>query len=145
MLSFTPMRMGWQIAGYGVALALCALLLEWLDLRHASRALSRETYVLIVALLFAGIGIWVGIRLTPARTEGPFEPNEAAIRQLGISPREREVLALLAAGHSNKEIARLLAISPNTVKTHVAALIAKLEASRRTQAIERARSLAILP
>lgn len=139
------MQMGWQIAGYGVALALTALLLEWLDIRAAARAMSQETYVLIVALLFAGIGIWVGKQLTTAQRAEPFEPNEAAIRQLGISAREREVLCLIAEGHSNKEIARLLAISPNTVKTHVAALMAKLDASRRTQAIERARSLAILP
>jgi ATP/maltotriose-dependent transcriptional regulator MalT len=64
---------------------------------------------------------------------------------LGISSRELEVLALLAAGASNKEIARRLEVSPNTVKTHVTKLFAKLEASRRTEAIQRARELGIIP
>jgi DNA-binding CsgD family transcriptional regulator len=66
------------------------------------------------------------------------------MRYLGISARENEVLELLAAGHSNKEIARLLGISPNTVKTHVASLMGKLDATRRTQAIQKARALEIL-
>jgi len=90
------------------------------------------------------LGIWAGARLTGRPPAAPFEPNEKALRYLGISGREREVLELLAAGHSNKEIARLLGISPNTVKTHVAALLGKLEVTRRTQAIRKARALQIL-
>ena len=51
----------------------------------------------------------------------------------------------LADGQSNKEIARTLAISPNTVKTHIARLYAKLEVNGRVQAIEAARSLHLIP
>ena len=63
---------------------------------------------------------------------------------LGISGREREVLELLAAGRSNKEIARQLEVSPNTVKTHVARLFEPLQAKRRTDALNKARELGIL-
>lgn len=54
------------------------------------------------------------------------------------------MLELLAAGRSNKEIAAELSVSPNTVKTHVAKLFGKLEVSRRTEAILRARELGML-
>lgn len=50
-----------------------------------------------------------------------------------LSPREREVLALVTEGHSNKAIAETLYVSPNTVKTHVAALLTKLEVDTRVQ------------
>ena len=129
---------------YGSALAVLALLVEWMDWRHATRSLPTAAYVVAVALLFAAIGAWLGNRLTP-RPRGPFAPNMAALATLGISEREREVLALLAEGCANKVIARRLAISPNTVKTHVARLFEKLEVESRTQAIDRARSLELLP
>ncbi|WP_088309202.1 response regulator transcription factor [Novosphingobium sp. B 225] len=130
---------------YGGALAALALLVEWMDFRHQSRAWSTSLYVLCVALLFAGLGIWLGNRLTPRARTGPFQRNRAALTSLGISPRECDVLDLLAAGHSNKVIARRLAISPNTVKTHLARLFEKLEAQSRTQAIAKARSLDLVP
>ncbi len=130
---------------YGGALAALALLVEWMDFRHASRAWSTSFYVVCVALLFAALGIWLGNRLTPRARAGPFTRNHAALASLGISPRECEVLDLLAEGHSNKVIARRLAISPNTVKTHLARLFEKLEAQSRTQAIARARSLDLVP
>lgn len=130
---------------YGLALAGGALLLEWLDHKHAVREWSTELYIGAVAVLFVALGIWVGNRLT-ARRHGPvFERNVAAIRSLGISDRECEVLDLLASGAANKVIARRLGISPNTVKTHVARLFEKLEAQNRTEAIHKARALDILP
>lgn len=130
---------------YAAALALAAAALEWLQYRHAVRAFSTEIYVGLVAIAFVALGIWVGRRLTPAPRRAVFERNEAAIRSLGLSPRECEILALLASGQSIKEIARTLAISPNTVKTHVARVYEKLEVDRRVQAIEKARWLALIP
>jgi DNA-binding NarL/FixJ family response regulator len=56
-----------------------------------------------------------------------------------LTDREREVLELLARGHSNAEIARHLAISPKTVRNHVSNVFAKLQVSDRAQAIIRAR------
>ncbi|MBN8483971.1 MAG: response regulator transcription factor [Sphingomonadales bacterium] len=132
------------ILTYGAALAALALLTQWLDWRHETRGLATSLYVLCVALLFAGLGIWLGNRLAP-RPRGDYRRNQAALASLGISPREVEVLDLLAEGHSNKVIARQLEISPNTVKTHVARLFEKLEAQTRTEAIHKARMLDLLP
>ena len=133
-----------HILSYAAALAALALMVEWMDWRHTTRAWSTSFYVLCVAVLFAALGIWLGNRLTP-RPRGVFERNEQAIAELGISPREVEVLDLLAEGYANKVIARQLDISPNTVKTHVARLFEKLDAQSRTQAIRAARALELLP
>jgi DNA-binding CsgD family transcriptional regulator len=130
---------------YGLALAAGALLLEWLDYKHAVREYSTEFYIAMVAIVFIALGIWVGNRLTARPRRPGFERNSAAIKSLGISERECEVLDLLASGAANKVIARQLGISPNTVKTHVARLFEKLEASNRTEAIHKARVLEILP
>jgi DNA-binding NarL/FixJ family response regulator len=130
---------------YGLALAGGALLLEWLDYKHAVRAWSTQLYVGIVAIIFIALGIWVGSRLTAKPRSPDFERNMAAIHSLGISGRECEVLDLLASGAANKVIARQLGISPNTVKTHVTRLLEKLEAGNRTEAINKARALEILP
>ncbi|WP_166040637.1 LuxR C-terminal-related transcriptional regulator [Sphingosinicella sp. YJ22] len=131
---------------YAVALALAVALLNWLEYRYLARAFTLEIYVALVAAAFVGLGIWAGIKLTPRRVpDGPFLRNEAAIRSLGLSPREVEILGALALGESNKEMARRLGISPNTVKTHIARVYEKLEVQRRVQAIEKARMLALIP
>ena len=108
------------------------------------RTLTPEFYVVLIALAFTGLGIWAGYRLTPRTVAPAFERNEAALRTLGVTEREVKVLELLAGGSSNKEIARQLEISPNTVKTHIASLFAKLDVQRRTQAIQKARELGLL-
>ena len=130
---------------YGVALAVLAFLLDWLQFRHMMFMHFVDVYVIGIALVFAGLGVWVGTQLTPVRAGLPFERNVRAIISLGISARECEVLELLAAGHPNKMIARRLTISPNTVKTHVARIYEKLDVASRTQAISKARDLEILP
>lgn len=129
---------------YGVALAALAFVIEWLDYKHATHAWTTEFYIGCIAILCIAMGIWVGNRLT-ARPRSTYTRNDAAIASLAISAREIEVLDLLAAGHANKVIARRLDISPNTVKTHIARLFEKLEVASRTQAINRARELDILP
>ena len=106
---------------------------------------STEIYVAIIALLFTALGALVGHRLTATTARGIFERNVQAIDYLGISKRECEVLELLALGHSNREIAEALFVSPNTVKSHLGRLYEKLEVSRRTQAIQKARTLRIIP
>jgi DNA-binding NarL/FixJ family response regulator len=130
---------------YSAILAAAALGLEWLQYRYLVRTYSFEVYVALIALAFLGLGIWAGARLfrrVPAVAR--FEPNTRVQQTLGISERELEVLELLAAGRSNKEIAGRLGVSPNTVKTHVAKLFGKLEVGRRTEAIRRARELGVL-
>ncbi len=150
------------ILSYAAVLALAAFGLEYIDYRHSVRKLSTELFVLLIALGFTVLGIWVGHRLTspvaPTKAAAAVDtsPNAtlnsapditqsdpagltAAASALGISQREHEVLTLLVAGQSNKEIARTLSISPNTVKTHVSRLYEKLGVARRTQAVKQAR------
>ncbi len=130
---------------YAIALALTVTGLEWLEYRYVTRTFSTEIYIVLLAAGFAGLGLWAGHRLTRRRVQPTFERNDAAIRSLGLTPREYEILELLAAGRSNKEIARQLEISPNTAKTHIASVFQKLEVQRRTQAIHKARELALIP
>ncbi|NJM24997.1 MAG: response regulator transcription factor [Bacteroidia bacterium] len=96
------------------------------------------------------MGIWVGLRLTRKRQAQPppagvFQRDAAALTTTGISKREFEVLELMAQGHTNQEIADKLFVSLNTVKTHSANLFVKLEVSRRTQAIRKAKQLHLIP
>ncbi len=131
---------------YALALAVALVALEWLQARYAVRAVSPELYIGVLALAFTALGLWAGRKLTPRHAPaGPFERNHAAIRALGLTARECEILALLASGRSNKELARALGISPNTVKTHVARLYEKLGVDRRIRAVEEARALALIP
>ena len=82
----------------------------------------------------------------PTRAATPHSSaTTPPIRSLGLTPRECEILGLLASGQSTKEMARQLGISPNTVKTHVARVYEKLEVQRRIQAIHKARELALIP
>jgi len=130
---------------YGTVLAGGAFLLSWLDIQFHTRSLGADIYVLLIAMLFAGLGIWVGLRLTRQRAAQSFEKNDAALRSLEITDREYSVLELIAAGQSNKEIARSLGISPNTVKTHSSHLFRKLDANKRTEAVFKARRLELIP
>ena len=130
---------------YALALAVAAAGLEWLRFRHATRLLPTELYVGLIAIGFIALGLWLGFRLTPTPRREQFVRNDAAIRSLGLSPRECEILEMLASGASNKELARALGISPNTVKTHIARVYEKLDVDRRISAVEEARRLALIP
>jgi DNA-binding NarL/FixJ family response regulator len=133
------------ILAYGLALAAIAAFLEWIEYRYFVRLLRTEIYVALVAVVFVALGAWVGNRLTSrARGEG-FELNLKAVASLGLTPREWEVLARLAKGQSNKEIARALGSSPNTVKTQAASIYAKLGVAGRGKAVDAARALALVP
>ena len=101
--------------------------------------------MVVIALGFAALGIWVGNRLTRRKQPPGFAKNVQVLKSLGISDREYDVLVLLAEGRTNREIAEGLYISLNTVKTHLTRLYEKLEVSRRTQAIGKAKSLRLIP
>ena len=130
---------------YAVALASAAFLLEWLEYQYVIRSIPTELYIIVLAVGFMMLGLWLGRQLTPGPKPETFQPNEAAASALGLTSRERDVLTLMAEGQSNKEIARSLNISPNTVKTHVSNLYTKLEVAKRTQAVRKAQSLALIP
>ena len=121
---------------------------------------SIEIYGGIVAALFATLGIWLGLKLTrtketvivrevpvevPVRRSEPFVVNDARREQLGITPRELEILAAIAEGLSTREIAEKLFVSENTVKTHSSRLFEKLNAKRRTQAVQIAKEAGLIP
>jgi DNA-binding CsgD family transcriptional regulator len=133
---------------YGLALAGLVFLLKYLEYRLIVHDLSIEFYVGLVALFFTGLGIWAGLKLTRKQVVmvGPeFILNEPELQRLGISKREHEVLELMAKGLSNQEIADKLFVSLNTIKTHSSNLFLKLEVSRRTQAVQRAKELRLIP
>lgn len=124
---------------------------RWLVVEH-----SVELYGAVVGAVFAATGIWLGRRLTTPTvriverrvevpTSGPFVRNEAQVTALGITPRELEMLELIAEGLSTREIANRVHVSENTVKTHASRLFEKLGARRRTQAVQRGKELGIIP
>src|SRR6185369_5024743 len=135
---------------YGIAMAVLLGLLKLVEYQYFVRDIPLEFYVGTIAVLFTGLGIWAGLRLTRPKVieveiGGPFERDDEAVRRLGISKREFEVLELIAAGLSNQEIANRLFVSTSTVKTHVSNVLTKLDASRRTEAIANAKRLRIIP
>jgi len=139
---------------YSLALAALVFVLKFLEYRFIIRDLSLEFYMGVIALLFTIVGIWLGLKLTRKKvivhvSQPPvrdvFQIDEKMLQQTGISKREYEVLELMAKGLSNQEIADKLFVSLNTIKTHSSNLFVKLDAKRRTQAIERAKQLRLLP
>jgi len=134
-----------QVLLYGLFLAAGTIALQWIDYLRIVRTQSTDLILFGVAAAFLALGLFVGARVLRPAKPRPFDGNPQAQASLGISARERTVLEALAAGRSNKEIARDLAVSPNTVKTHVARLFEKLGVNRRTEAIARARELGLLP
>lgn len=143
---------------YSVLLALLLFLLKWLELRLLIMHHAFEIYAGIIAVLFTGLGIWLALKLAKPRVQTmvvekevyinhthPFILNEEALTRLGISPRELEVLQLMANGLSNQEIAARLFVSLNTVKTHSARVFEKMEVKRRTQAVEKGKRMGLIP
>lgn len=124
---------------------------RWLVVEH-----SIEIYGGLVAAMFAGLGIWVGLKLTrhaqtvvvrevPVPVAADFVRDQRKLEALGITPRELEILELIAAGLSNREIANRVNLSENTVKTHSSRVFDKLGARRRTQAVQLGKALRLIP
>ncbi len=130
---------------WALVLAVGAFTLEWLQSRYLLHALAWEPYVALIGVSFAAGGIWLGWRLNARAAPAPFARNAAAVAALGLTGQEMRVLDQIAAGLSNKEIARALGLSPNTVKTHVSNIFAKLGVRRRTEAIGKAHDLLLIP
>lgn len=141
----TPARRHRTVLVYGLCLAAGAFALRWLEYQYTIRLFTREAYIALIAVAFTVLGVWVGHRLTRRQPPAPFERNGKALEYLGVTDREYEVLTLLAIGNSNREIAEQLFVSPNTVKTHLGSLYGKLEVSRRTQAVRKAKELRLIP
>ena len=142
---------------YAIAMALLLFLLRWLEFSFLIFSQQDELYIGLIAVLFLLFGIWVSTKIRKPKVEtivvekeirvpiDTFVLNETELQQRNISKRELEVLSLMAQGFSNQEIAEQLFVSLNTIKTHSAKLFEKLEVKRRTQAIEMAKKLQLLP
>jgi len=134
---------------YGAAMAALIGLLKYVEYQYFVRDIPLEFYIGLVAVMFTALGIWAGLRLTRPKivvaSGTEFELDEANLRKLGISKREYEVLELISEGLSNQEIADRLFVSVSTVKSHTANLFSKLDARRRTQAIQRAKEMHLIP
>ena len=124
---------------------------RWLVVEH-----SIEIYGGLVAAVFTTVGIWLGLSLT-RHTEtvvlrevlvpapAIFVRDHDKVTSLGLTARELEILELIAAGLSNKEIAGRLFVSENTVKTHLSRVFDKLGAKRRTQAVQLGKEQRLIP
>jgi two-component system, NarL family, response regulator LiaR len=141
---------------YGLVGGLLIFLLKVVEYRFLVIEHSIEIYGGLVAALFAGLGIWLGLKLTRNKEKivirevsvaaaERFTLNEARLAELGITPRELEILGLIARGLSNREIAEQLFVSENTVKTHSSHLFDKLSARRRTQAVQLGKEFGLIP
>lgn len=155
---------------YSISLAFLLFLLKWLELRFIIFDHSFEIYIGCIAVIFTALGIWLALKLSKPKIEtvvvekevyvyrndtlpdgsaqamrAGFVLDTSLISRLELSRRELEILGLLAKGHSNQEIASTLFVSLSTVKTHIQNLFEKLEVKRRTQAVEKARRLSLLP
>jgi len=130
---------------YGLLLGVLVVVLKMLEYKWLIRDLSWQASVALVAVLFMGMGFWISQRLNRSGKQPSFEVNQAAIEALELSQRELEVLQQLANGLSNQQIADALFVSVNTVKTHLKNGFAKLEVSSRTQAVNKLKTLRIVP
>ena len=138
---------------YGLLGGVLIAALKVIEYRFLVLEHSLEIFGGLVALIFSALGIWLGLRLTrgrivvrevPVKVNEPFVRNEAKAAELGITPRELEILQAMADGLSNREIGERLFVSENTVKTHAGRLFSKLSAQRRTQAVQLAKEAGLI-
>jgi len=147
-----------QVILYGLALAVLLVLLKWLEFKLIIVDHAFEMYVGAIAVFFTALGIWLALKLTKPKVETvvversvykgsspDFKINHQEVDKLNLSSRELEVLQLMAQGLSNQEISERLFVSLNTTKTHSSKIFEKMEVKRRTQAIEMAQRLGIIP
>ena len=148
-------RATWEIAIFGLGSGVLITALMLAENRLLGVAHSSEIYALLVAVVFAGVGIWLGLTFFSRRATnaqdvampavGPFRPDERRLSELKITPRELEILSLIAEGLSTREIADKLFVTESTVKTHSSRLFDKLGAKRRTQAVQRGKVARLIP
>lgn len=145
-----------QAIYYGLALGAIIAVLKAVEYRYTIRDHALEVYGGVLAIVFTGLGIWLALRLSKPKVQtvvvekeviiqrSGFVFNVQAFQQTGISKRELEVLELMAQGLSNQEIAEKLFVSLNTVKTHTSKVFEKLDVSRRTQAVQKAKEMGLI-
>ena len=150
-----------EILLFGLSGGVLITILKLTEYRFLVIEHSLEIYGALVAAVFSGVGIWLGLTLTrrkaaqaiaqqarriqPTATGGGQFADAQRVNELSITPRELEILGLIAAGLSTREIADRLFVSKNTVKTHSSRLFDKLGAKRRTQAVQLTKEARLIP
>jgi NarL family two-component system response regulator LiaR len=143
---------------YGLAGGVLLALLKVLEYQYVVRTYPGEVYGGLVAAIFSALGIYLGLQWARSREVtvikevrvpvpggGPFVLDAGKLKELGITPREHEILGLIAEGLSNREIGERLFVSENTVKTHSSRVFEKLGVNRRVQAVLKGRELGLIP
>ncbi|MBB5057104.1 DNA-binding CsgD family transcriptional regulator [Granulicella aggregans] len=148
-----------QVLIFGLVGGVLVALLQWIEFHFLVLEHSVAIYGVLIAILFAGAGIWLGTKLlaprerivdriveitTPAPPAPSATPEDNIRERLGITRRELEILEHVARGLSNREIGEALFVSENTVKTHCSRVFDKLGARRRTEAVQRSKELGLL-
>ena len=147
-----------HIISYGLTLAILVFALTWFQWKFLIVDNAIDIYIGLIAVFFTILGVWVATQLSKPKVETvivekevfvtqpeDFIINETELQKLNLSSREYEILQLLAKGHSNADIAETLFLSLSTIKTHVSNLYLKMDVKSRTQAIEKAKRLKIIP
>jgi NarL family two-component system response regulator LiaR len=139
-------------------MAILVFILKWLQWKYLIVDNAIDIYVGLISVFFTVLGIWLATQLTKPKVEqvivekkvlvpmsAEYTINQAALEALNLTNREFEILQLISNGHSNAEIAESLFLSLSTVKTHLSNLYVKMDVKRRTQAVDRAKKLQIVP
>jgi NarL family two-component system response regulator LiaR len=142
---------------YPLSMGALVFLLKWLHWNILIVNNAMDLYVGLIAVFFTILGTWISRQLVKPKTETvvvekevlvpvqEFVMNERELKKLNLTDREWDALQLIAQGKSNSEIADQLFLSVSTVKTHVSNLFIKMDVKRRTQALEKAKRLKIIP
>ncbi len=128
------------------SLLIFAILLLFQISKYAiiSGSLKIEITIGVIAVIFLIIGIYINKKSLQNSKLPSTEINHQKISELEITEREYEVLKGISEGLSNKEIGDKLFLSESTIKTHVSNLLVKLNAKRRTQALQIAKDFQII-
>jgi len=140
------------IIGFGLLIVCLLVLFKISEVNFIKGDVRLEVIVAIAAFLFFFIGLYFNYHAgkkvaTENLSSEPVRERKIDYEQLkrtGLTQREHEVLLKMAEGMSNQEIAMALYLSENTIKTHVSNIFFKLDAKRRTQAIQIAKQLSIV-
>jgi DNA-binding CsgD family transcriptional regulator len=153
-----------RVLFYGLLGGALLVLLRALEYQYFVLAYPGEIYGGLVAAIFSALGVYLGVQWARSRLRevtvikeipvpvpvpppesGPFAPDAGRLKELGITPREHEILGLIAEGLSNREIGERLFVSENTVKTHSSRVFDKLGVNRRVQAVQKGKELGLIP
>lgn len=143
------------IIGFGL-LILCLLVLFRIgEVNFIKGDVKLEVIVAIAAMIFFFVGLYFNYHSQKKAAQVPASSASIAdtpsgtidykqIKKLGLTQREHDVLVKMAEGLSNQEIGTALFLSESTIKTHVSNILFKLDAKRRTQAVQIAKQLKIV-